>query len=186
MSVSEVDVANSALAKLGDYRIISLNDNTREARLVKQQFSKIRDELLRAHPWKFATTRAVLALLPSAPAYGYTYAYGLPTDCIRVIEIDDNDEQWTVEGGQLLTDLPNACCKYVRQSTIPGEWEASFAEAFASKLAHDICYAVTQSASLKEQLLKEYQLKIQEARTFNAQEAGGDSVYAAQWLHSRY
>jgi len=60
MAATNEDIANSALAKLGAEEITSLSDTTRRARLVNRQFVKIRDKLLRSHPWNFAIKRSFL------------------------------------------------------------------------------------------------------------------------------
>ena len=53
-----------------------------------------------------------------------------------------------------------------------------FSEAFAAKLAAEICYALTQSSERTALLQKEAEFKIRQARSFNGQESLGDRVYA--------
>lgn len=185
MAASETAVANSALAKLGSARIVTLDDNTREARLIKEQFSKLRDELLRSHPWNFAIGRSSLAVLSSTPAFGFTYEFELPADCLRVLETDSNDLEWQIEGTVLRTDDNAVSIRYIKRVTETGKWDANFSELLALRIAYDIAYAVTQSASLKAQLSNEYIQKLREARSFDAQEGGTRQVYANQWLNSR-
>lgn len=60
MSASNVEIANSALSKLGAEQITSLSDNTRRAVAANLQFHKIRKNLLRSHPWNFAMKRQYL------------------------------------------------------------------------------------------------------------------------------
>lgn len=186
MGVTETSIANSALAKLGAARIISLDDNTREALLLKEQFAKVRDDLLRSHPWNFAIKRAVLPALTTAPAYGFTYEYQVPSDCLRVLDINSNDYEWAREGNKILTDSNDLAIRYVSQVTAPGSWDSNFCEVLATKLALDNCFAITQSTTLKESLLKEYNQKLREARSFDGQESGPTRTYAKEWLNSRY
>lgn len=63
MAATNEDIANSALLKLGAESITSLSDTTRRARLVNEQFNKIRKRLLRSHPWNFAMKRQYLQVL---------------------------------------------------------------------------------------------------------------------------
>tara|TARA_R100001530_G_scaffold114015_1_gene80959 strand:+ start:206 stop:1021 length:816 start_codon:yes stop_codon:yes gene_type:complete len=62
MASSEVAICNSALIKLGAAEISSLSDTNKRAQLCNAQYSKLRDELLRSHPWNFAIGRKVLSL----------------------------------------------------------------------------------------------------------------------------
>jgi len=186
VAASETAIANSALAKLGADRIISLDDDTREARLLKEQFGKIRDDLLRAHPWNFATVRVALAELPTAPAFGFYKSFQVPTDCVRVLEIDSQDLEWQREGNTIVTDASTVNIRYVQKVTETGKFDANFSEVLATKLAADLAYAFTQSTSLRDSLLAEYMQKLREARSFDAQEGGTRQVYANQWLNSRY
>jgi hypothetical protein len=186
MATSETAIANSALSKLGADRIISLDDDSREARLLKEQFDKVRDDLLRSHPWNFATKRVTLAALPTAPVSDFTYAYQVPTDCMRVLEIDSKDDEWQREGQTIVTDSGSVSIRYVAKITDPGSFDPNFSEVLAMKLAVDICYALTQNATFREQLMGEYMQKLREARSFDAQEGGTRQVYANAWLNSRY
>lgn len=62
MASSEVAICNSALIKIGAAEITSLSDVNKRAQLCNEQYSKLRDELLRSHPWNFAIARKVLSL----------------------------------------------------------------------------------------------------------------------------
>lgn len=61
MATSDVEICNSALAKLGAESITSLSDTTRRAVLCNRQYDKIRKKMLRMHPWNFAIKRVWLS-----------------------------------------------------------------------------------------------------------------------------
>lgn len=109
---SEVEICNSALIKLGDDTITSLTDDSKRARLCNAQFARLRDEVLRAHPWNFAIRRASLAKLSQAPAFEFAAAFRLPEDpyCLRVLLLFDGSapqgisrHRWKIEGRTLPT-----------------------------------------------------------------------------------
>ena len=76
MASSEAEICNLALQEVGAQRILSLNDDTVEAKLCKDFYSNVRDELLRSHPWKFAIKRVALAEVSgSTPAFGFEKYY---------------------------------------------------------------------------------------------------------------
>lgn len=52
------------------------------------QVAQTRREVLRRYPWNFAETWA-LANKTTAPAFGYSDAYALPDDCVRILCVGD-------------------------------------------------------------------------------------------------
>lgn len=185
MAVSKVAIANSALIKVGGERIDSLTEDSKGARICREQYDKVLEDLLRAHPWNFAIVRATLAASTTEPAFEFTKTYPLPQDCLRVLETDLDDIPWRREGNSIVTDADEIGITYISNDVQAGQFDACFAEVFATKLAHDICYSFQQSSSFKEQLWKEYTQKLREARSFDGQESGSRTVYARQWLNSR-
>lgn len=186
MSTSEVAICNSALAKVGAGRILSLDDNNDRAKLLKEQYYKVRDELLYSHPWNFATARASLAPSADTPLFDWDYQFPLPSDVLRVYGTDlAKTDEWTVEGRNLMCNYDTVQIKYIKLVTDVNKFTPGFAEVLACKLAADIAYSITQSASLSDMLYKAYEKKLREVRTFDAQEGAGDRVYADSWLNSR-
>lgn len=186
MAVSEVSICNSAIAKIGGQRLVSLDDANERARLFKEQYPKLRDELLQAHPWGFATKRAAPAAVVLPPNSLYSYKYQLPLDCLRVLEVEGASAKWATEDGFLIVDYPNPVIKYIAQVTDVSKFPPAFSETLAAKLAADTCYSLVQSVTLRAQLITEYEKALRLARSYNAQESSGERVYADSWLHSRY
>lgn len=62
MATDAVAICNSALLKIGTEKITSLSDNTKRAIICNEQYAKIRDQVLRAHPWNFAIKRVTLSV----------------------------------------------------------------------------------------------------------------------------
>jgi len=60
MATSAEAICNSALIKIGASTISSLTEDSVEAEACKEQYAKLRDELLRSNPWNFANKRAFL------------------------------------------------------------------------------------------------------------------------------
>ncbi len=184
---TDTSICNSALSKLGAERILSLDENAPNARLCKEQYPKIVDALLRGHPWNFAIKRAQLAASTTDPVFGYDYSFPLPSDCLRVLEIEDGETvDWQKEGRTIVTDSDSMKIKYISSDVTPGEFDANFAEVVAIQLAHDICFAVTQSTSLKETLADELKKALSHARTFDSQEGYPRQAYAKDWRNARY
>lgn len=187
MAASDVAICNSALVKVGAKRITTLADNTPEARLCSEQYGKVRDDLLRSHPWNFAIKRAQLTV-STTPVFYYTHSFTIPADCLRIlniIELDDTTE-WRKEGNQILCFEPGLSLTYISQVTNTTLHDAIFDEVLALKLAHDICYALTQSTTLKQLLAEEYKAALKDARTFDAQESSVRTVWSRDFFNSRF
>jgi len=174
---TDVSICANALRRLGDDPITSLGDDTERARLCNGFFSDARDSVLRAHPWNFAVTRTTLARLATVPPYGYNYMFALPTDpyCLRVLEMEHPDYIFKIEtapthGRVLLTDEAQAKILFVSRVTDATLFDAIFVDALTAKMAVDLAYPVTGSASLQAQMQKLYETKLSEARSVDGME----------------
>lgn len=170
---SAVDISNRALQKLGAERIISLTQDSVSARACNLAYEQVRDAELRAHTWNFAIKRRELAADATAPVYGYTYAYTLPSDCLRLLKNDNQEnfysDKWKVEGRKILTDEAAPFqIRYVYRVTDTTQYDALFVEALASKMAYEMCEELTQSNSKKQSAAEDYKFAIREARKINA------------------
>lgn len=182
---STVDTCNRALVKLGEKTILSLDDDSKPARTCKLLYAPTRDYVLRSHPWNFAIKRIELARNTAGPVYDYDYSYKLPTDCLRVII--PNREQWEygLEGGNLVTDYPDALLKYVRRVEDPNEMDDSFIEAFACKLAAEMAVTLTDNDARHTAMSQLYTMAITEAKGVDAMEDGPKWITSEEWLESR-
>ncbi len=191
MASSETEICNTALVLCGAERIISLEDDTERARIVKEEYPKVRDEMLYAHPWNFAVKRVALAELSETPAYKFTKYFQIPSDCSRVLEVvagtDTIEFDWEQEGSKIATDWDTLSMKYVARITDVAKYDPGFTTALAYMLANRISYSLVQSITLKEELFNESREKLAYARSFDAQ-AGGTTarVYADTWLNARW
>lgn len=92
---SEVDIANLALAHLGDNATVASlypPEGSAQAEHAARFYPIARDSLLEMHSWNFSTTRASLALLDiTIPEWDYVYA--APNDALNVISVLPPDAQ---------------------------------------------------------------------------------------------
>ena len=167
---SEVEICNGALHFLGDSAITSLDDNTDRAILCKAFWHFVRDYVLRSHPWKCAIVRYQCGLLVDTPLFGFTYKFQLPSDCLRVIGLEEEDATWNVEGKELVSDSSNRNIVYIKQITDPGEFDPMLVMVMMLKMAMFLASAITDKAVLIEGLEKLYTKVMQEAKSVNAQE----------------
>lgn len=183
MATTFVQIANRAITFLGGDAIASLEDDTKEGRAAKRMYEQTRDQVLRDHPWNFAVKRASVSANTTSPVFEYTNAFDFPNDTLRIIEVD-TDEEWAVEGRQIVTDA-SAPLKivYLERVTDATLFDALFVEAYALRLAADIAYDVTASQTVAQGLEAKYQRALSVARTVDAQESLPE--HELNWIEAR-
>lgn len=190
MAVSDVAICNLALQKLGAARISSLSDASKNARECNAAYEFLRDKELRANRWKFAIKRVTLAPHATTPDFTYTYAFILPSDCLRVLFPARLGLDWKIENHQgspaiLTNDGDTLEVRYLARITDPTKFDACFVEALACKLAWHLAEALTQSNTKKEASALEYKMTMAEARRMNAVELGVLKQPVDEWLAAR-
>lgn len=183
---SQVDIANRALDKLGAESIVSLDEDSENARVINRSYDIVLESMLRSHTWNCAKTRVVLAPLAAAPAFDYLYQYQLPSDCLRPIFPSDVTD-WSVEKGNVLltNDGTTLNLLYVSTLTDPNDMDACFVEAFASKMAMECAEKVTQSATKRKLAIDAYNDAMDTARKANAFESIPMQQDYSSWLDAR-
>jgi len=185
--MQDVDVANQALALIGQDPIVGLDDDTTISNRVALFFSVERDATLRDHPWNFAIARKTLAVSITAPVAGFAYAYPRDPDDLRILNVnEDKDLKWQVEGRNIVTDESTCVVKYIRRVTNPDEWDATFASAFSLRLASKLALAIAHLPELGRELLNQYLMLLMDAQSIDGQEQGAqDSLYGATLVDVR-
>lgn len=90
MTVSQVDIANAALGKLGqDVAIAAMSERTKHGVLFNRIWERARDYVLADHPWPFAIKSVALAELAQDPPPGWEYRYAYPADCLDALVLCD-------------------------------------------------------------------------------------------------
>lgn len=184
---SVVDIANRALDKLGHGAITSLGDGTKAANLVDRTWPIVRDQVLRDHPWNFAVVRATTAPLSTAPAWGFTYQHEFPADLLRILELRDlHQGDYQVEGNRILTDENVLYIRYIAKITDPNQYDSLFVDVVASRMAYEMCEALTQSNQKKQIMWEEYSEGLSKARAVDAMENPPSVFEEDSWLEVRY
>lgn len=186
MATSPVEICNSALARVGSERITSLSDDNPRARMLNEQYDKVRKSILRAHPWNFAKRRVELAAITTEPEFGWDYYFQLPDDCLRVLVIDDEEAPWAVEGRYLACDNSTVEILYISDVSDTQQFDPHFDEALAAQIAANISYFLTQSVTLRQDLMREAKELLATARSFNGQEGSPVSVDAGVFRNVRF
>ena len=170
---SVTEICNRALQKLGAKRITSIDENSTAAIELRTAYEPIRDACLMEHRWGFAIQRAEIAADSPTPDWGRENAFSLPADCLLVIppypESDYNDRDWVIENRKIITnESAPLYLRYIKKVVDPNEMDVLFREAFATKLAFELCEKLTQSNTKKESLRLDYEQVITTAKKQSA------------------
>lgn len=187
---SNVEIANRALQKLGAKRIISLADDSVNARSCNVALEPVKLALLRAHNWNFAIKRAELAADATPPSFGPQNSFTLPSDFLRLLPPDPwsnfDSLDWKIEERKIFTnDTAPLQIRYVANVTDPNQMDALFREALSANLAFEICEEITQSNTKKADLRMDSKDIINLAKRANAIEVPAVAAYDDSWVTVR-
>ena len=191
---SVVDICNGALNQLGATTILSLTEDSKNARLCNSRYTQVRDALFRSHPWNCLQKRVQIAADTTAPAWGFTYAYTLPADCLRLLKILDYDSNYKVEGRKILSNTSSMKILYVARVTDPNEYDELLRETLSASLGADIAFGVTSNNQTATNMYNLFKEKLRDARFVDSTEGQNidsdlgmaDVIDASTFINSRY
>ena len=193
---AEILICNAALREASLNTIASFDEESTEARACKLFYPKVRDEVLRAHPWNFAQKLRTLALLELPDAYDeFKYAYSYPNDCLRINKVRDPlhreaqpfeimrhpDQDVMV----ILTDAPNAIAKYTVATENPDIFDAAFERALTLSLSSRLAAGLRKDGKAEQALYQKYMNVLDYARVSDEEEAKDTGREAIPWLNAR-
>lgn len=191
---SSTSICNLALTRIGHEPVLSLDEDSKAARMCTLHYSETLEFMLRAHPWNFAVRRAELAQLVSTPEFEYTYQYTMPADCLKVLRTEDDSLGYVTDyrlestaGGErvMVTDASTVKIEYVASVTDPNLMDALFRDAFAARLAAELAVAMTDNSAMTEKLFEIAETKLRIAMTADAQEGTPRDIIADEWVMAR-
>lgn len=194
---SDTQIARTALAHLGDnYEIDDLAESSVEAEQVNLVFEDTREELLREHPWGFATAYVSPAPLSSLAPGSWAYAYAYPTDAVKIRRISNplGDmrkplpfEVASLDDGSrvILCNEAEPVFVYTRNVTNPNRMDALFRSAFSYRLAERLAIPLTGSRELMGDMKRLADMKVASAEEESSSEQVGNEPTDADWILAR-
>lgn len=194
MALSDVEVANYALTKLGSSeRITAFDQDSPNARTLASVYQKAKRAILRRYQWGFATRRAQLAAHVNQTEWGSLNRFPVPTGMIRLLFDNETGQHtdWRIESDAtdtkfiVTSDSGPLDIKYIYDVAAPDLYDDLFVEALASKIALEICDEVTGSGAKKESLRIDYRDAIAEAKNIGSIESVADEFPEDDWIAAR-
>jgi hypothetical protein len=177
---SQIQVVNAALRLIGTRRITALDQSSVEATEAEDAWDRTLDATLRGHPWNFAMKLTNVAASATAPAWGYTSAYPIPADCLRVMYVDGLEwREWQVarhgtapdEVTAILANTTGALdIAYVQRITDVTKWDAMAIRVLELDLALELAKKITDSNPDVQGLYEMRRMALRDAKQADAVE----------------
>jgi hypothetical protein len=191
--MDETGICNLALDILKEAPISSLTDTRPIAKWCNRNFATTRDAALSMANWNFAMKRASVPAESEAPAFGWDYAYTLPTDCIRLVPLtyEGKDEgkpiRHVVEAGVILTDESGPLkIRYVARVVNYDSYHPLFIEALSARLAFKMAHWATGKTSYQQIARGIYEQAMDDAWLTDAIEGDQPRPADDDWIDARY
>lgn len=116
MATTDIKICNAGFIMCGADEINSFSDNTFEAKLASSVYTETKETLLQYYPWRFSLRQKDLGgALVAPPEFKWDYKYQLPSDCLRIIQLE-REEDYELYDRQVYTSAKP--CKIVYQRNI--------------------------------------------------------------------
>lgn len=183
--MTEIEICTAALNALGTEGIITLEDDTDEARACKAFYAVVRDKVLEERIWSFAKRQYALAPAAAAPLFGWTKKFEVPGEVVRVHRVDDGSGEyralWDLQGRFILADMDMAFVTAVAREEDASLYSPGFSLAVALRLAAVLSVPLKENRQLKADLLAEYRFELKEAAGVDGSQGKSERV-RSDWL----
>lgn len=176
-NASSISICSNALILLGAKPISSFTESDRGAAM-GNLYPFAREEVLRAHPWNSATKRVMLPPLAAPPLFDFRYAFQLPSDWLRTIQVGRLDVpiEYTIEGRQILCDVPSLPFVYVWRNEVESSWDATLISVMTYYMKAAMAYWITQSTTQTQTASQEFLTVLRQAKSINGQDEGPQTL----------
>lgn len=190
MAITKTELVNKALTLVGANPVVSLDDDTNNARVVNRVYEISLKSILSECKWNFCTKRALLSILTDTLSWydtGETIVYQKPTDMIRIFGTNDADAKWREEGDYIISDTTSLGVRYTYYLDTPAKYPPAFIEAFIDKLCSDIAYMIVNSQTLGDKYYKLYtESSLPKAMSNDAQTGVQQAMKDDAWELAKY
>jgi hypothetical protein len=196
---SVVDIANLALAHLGDEATVSSispSDGSAQADHCARFYPIARDALLEMHDWNFARRRVALTETANTPPDTWAYEYAYPNSCLRLLYLlaEDGDEtkprqylQGTDSSGNkvIWTNEENATALYTHAITDTTKFTGLFVNCLSWLLASYLAGPITKDMKVKDAMMKVFEREFGRAAMASANANDNPQPHTPDWVSIR-
>lgn len=173
MALSNIALCSRALIRLGAAPISSFDDGTAESEIAGALYGPVRDALLSAYSWSFATGQVSLNELETPPVADYQRAFQLPSDFLRGLSAGAGGRgrglNYRIARNLLHSNADAVTLTYIFRPE-EEEFPPYFDSVLISRLSAEFCIPVTENTSRAESLFRMADSEFQRARQIDAQQ----------------
>lgn len=178
---SKAAIFNLALTLLGQDPISDPDGTGTAETACRQVYDICRKALLEQHPWNFAIKRAALDLETDAPAFEYAYAFGIPSDCLRIVKVYNPSSAHKEENTLILSDDSTMNLIYIYDVQDTSLFSSLFTQLLAIDIAIMAEYKITNQQGSQNLLQSKRQELMIKAKMVDAQKD-----YNTQYLNNKH
>lgn len=191
---TEIQVYKAAALGVGsETEITSPTDPRPLAKKIRAAWDLNRRAAIREGSWNFATRRASIAALTTAPPFGYTWMFELPADFLRLIEVHGTDTRHLTEADYRIEGRAILCSRaaplpirYLADVAEPALWDDAFAAAFGQRIACEIGRSIAGSTFDRDGAWGKYQDLLKTAKRVDAMENPSLDQAESEWVIARH
>ena len=194
MASSATEICNLTISWLAGNSILSLNDDSEEARLCKANYDPGRRAVLEEREWTFAVKRVQLPALAEPPLFGWKFKFLVPPDLLYSIGVYDPGHanikkppqmEHVVEGREILADKSIINLKYISDVTNTQQFSPLFDQALAAYIGINIAIPLTENAVQFDRMAGLYDIKLNDAIASNSLQGTREQLQQSQLEQSR-
>jgi hypothetical protein len=191
--VSELSIANQALGYLGANLIVSFDEPSTSAELMRSNYPFIRDAVMTEVAWTFATDR-IASTTGDLDGWGKMYKHAVPLDWLQVLRVfhdvsrsvNRRANDWSREGNFILTKEPTVYMWGIKRIVDTSLFSAAFVQCLATRLAADLCMAITENQQQQGVLWQLYGAKVKEAGISDGVQGANEVIRSESYIDARY
>lgn len=179
MARAPEDIANAALAYLVRDQIRTLDGTGPMEVQTKANMQSAIEEVIEEYDWWQCRVIAPLTLVTGIPARGWTAAYAVPPDLVKLWFVGDSTQKNTTsipfelgmsedlsnDRNYIYTDQATPYIRYGSRRVSLDRWSAQQADLIAIALAIKCCMPLTKNEKLQASLRQEYRLRLNKVMT---------------------
>lgn len=181
----EVTICNQALDRIGSTNFTYTVQTGVTGIKCNTHYEQTRRAVIRSFEWNFASARKILSAETSTPDFEWDYQYKLPSDFLRMKGLYSRYD-FEIEGDLLLTNDTEVEIRYIKDVTIPADFDPLFTEVLVLTLAKKLInpLAGTKTTQLKEDVLRDLNIATVRARAVCRAES--EDRGRSSWNLARY
>jgi hypothetical protein len=195
--LGRLEIMNIAVDLLLEAPLASPTQPGKIGNSLRRNFGLALDTELQGHPWNCATVRTKLATTTTAPVFGWTYAFPLPAQTLRVYDLSYNGAfegpsvPYAVEndGADNIVIMTNQAAplylKTIRRVQSLGILPPLLCDLIGANLARRVCHSITGKASLLDRINEFYKETERKAKVADAQEGTPERPIGDDWDNAR-